>query len=189
MTSDCPLTMKCQVSGDDCGLESDQPHCVVYTGNICYGSSHSPSHHLQYCSHDSDCNGSDHCVSPPLNQCTGTPNVCNLAPGVCNNHTDNNCTATSNTCSAPSNVCNLPPANTCQLPGSATDTCVANSQQTPGPIRMCKSVQTVCSSDSSCPSGDLCGPATSRTVVAKRAISKVVMNNYDLVNFDLMTFW
>jgi hypothetical protein len=189
MTSDCPLTMKCQVSGDDCGLESDQPHCVVYTGNICYGSSHSPSHHLQYCSHDSDCNGSDHCVSPPLNQCTGTPNVCNLAPGVCNNHTDNNCTATSNTCSAPSNVCNLPPANTCQLPGSATDTCVANSQQTPGPIRMCKSVQTVCSSDSSCPSGDLCGPATSRTVVAKRAISKVVMNNYDLVNFGLMTFW
>jgi len=47
----------------------------------------------------------------------------------------------------------------------------------------------VCSKDSDCGTGDLCGPATSRTVIAKRAISKLVMDNYPLVNFGLMTFW
>ena len=187
-TSDCPLTMHCQVSGDSCGLETSQPHCVVYSGNICYGGS-SGSHHLAYCSSNDYCHNNDHCVSPPLNQCTGTPNVCNLPSATCNMHTDNKCTATTNTCSIPSNTCNLPPANNCQLPTSATDTCVADSHGTPGPIRMCKGSQLVCSSDSSCGSGDLCGPATSRTVVAKRAISKVVMDNYQLVNFGLMTFW
>jgi hypothetical protein len=54
---------------------------------------------------------------------------------------------------------------------------------------MCKGSQIVCSRDSDCGSSDLCGPATSRTVIAKRAISKVVMDNYGLVNFGLMTFY
>jgi hypothetical protein len=54
---------------------------------------------------------------------------------------------------------------------------------------MCKSSQVVCSKDSDCGSSDLCGPPTSRTVIAKRAISKLVMDNYPLVNFGLMTFW
>jgi len=54
---------------------------------------------------------------------------------------------------------------------------------------MCRSSEVVCSQDSDCGSGDLCGPATSRTVIAKRAISKLVMDNYPLVNFGLMTFW
>ena len=188
-TSDCPLKMQCQVSGDSCGLETDQPHCVVYSGNICYGGSANETHHLASCSKDSYCHGNDHCVSPPLNQCTGTPNVCNLPSATCNMHTDNKCNPTTNTCSIPANNCNLPPANNCQLPASATDTCVSNTQGTPGPIRMCKESQVVCSRDSDCGSSDLCGPATSRTVVAKRAISKVVMNNYELVNFGLMTFW
>jgi Tfp pilus assembly protein, tip-associated adhesin PilY1 len=190
-TSDCPLKMHCQVSGDSCGLEADQPHCVVYSGNICYGdtSHYPPTHHLDSCSKESTCHGDDHCVTPPLNQCTGTPNVCNLPSSTCNMHSDNSCTATSNTCSIPANNCNLPPANNCQLPASATDTCVSNAHGTPGPIRMCKSSQVVCSKDSDCGSSDLCGPATSRTVVAKRAISKLVMDNYPLVNFGLMTFW
>jgi hypothetical protein len=104
-------------------------------------------------------------------------------------HTDNKCTATTNTCNIPTNICNLPPANNCQLPVSSTDTCVSDTHGTPGPIRMCKSSQVVCSKDSDCANSDLCGPATSRTVVAKRAISKVVMNNYQIVNFGLMTFW
>jgi hypothetical protein len=104
-------------------------------------------------------------------------------------HNDNKCTATTNTCNIPTNTCNLPPANNCQLPVSSTDTCVPDSHGTPGPIRMCRTSQVVCSRDSDCGSSDLCGPATSRTVVAKRAISKLVMNNYDLVNFGLMTFW
>ncbi len=188
-TSDCPLTMQCQVSGDSCGLESDQPHCLVYSGNICYGGY--GTHHLAYCNSDSYCSTShgDHCVSPPLNPCVGTANVCNLPPGVCNMHTDNKCTATTNTCFTPTNTCNLPPGNNCQLPVSPTDTCVSDPHGTAGPIRMCKSSQVVCSRDADCGSSDLCGPATSRTVVAKRAISKVVMNNYQLVNFGLMTFW
>jgi len=104
-------------------------------------------------------------------------------------HTDNKCTATTNTCSIPTNTCNLPPANNCQLPASLTDTCVSNSQGTPGPIRMCQSSMVVCSKDSDCGTGDLCGLPPPRTVIAKRAISKLVMDNYPLVNFGLMTFW
>ena len=190
-TSDCPLTMKCQVSGDSCGLATGQPTCLVYSGNICYGdsSSNPPNHHLSSCSKNSYCHGNDSCVSPPPNLCIGTPNVCNLPSATCTMHTDNKCTATTNTCSIPTNTCNLPPANNCQLPASLTDTCVSNSQGTPGPIRMCQSSMVVCSKDSDCGTGDLCGPATSRTVIAKRAISKLVMDNYPLVNFGLMTFW
>jgi len=93
-----------------------------------------------------------------------------------------------NTCSIPTNTCNLPPANNCQLPASATDTCVSNTHGTAGHPHV-PEFEVVCSQDSDCGSGDLCGPATSRTVIAKRAISKLVMDNYPLVNFGLMTFW
>jgi hypothetical protein len=55
---------------------------------------------------------------------------------------------------------------------------------------MCRIAQTVCAKDNDCSAaGDSCGPATSRAVIAKRAINSVVTNNYDVVNFGFMTFW
>jgi len=181
-SNDCSTYMHCQYSGDSCRSTSD---CPVYTNKICDGGwrdGHS-------CQLNGDCTGGGTCIPPPANPCTGTPTVCNLPPGTCNWHTDNKCTATTNTCSAPPNTCVIPPANTCQQPASMTDTCVPSPLGTPGPIRMCATSQVVCAKDSDCGSGDLCGAATSRTVIAKRAISKVVMDNYPLVNFGLMTFW
>ena len=179
---DCSITMHCQYSGDGCRATSD---CLLYTTKICDGGNHDG----HSCSSDSDCWWWGHCIDPPANPCIGTPDLCVLPGGVCNMHTDNRCTATTNTCSAPTNTCTLPPANTCQTPSSTTDTCVPSPSGIPGPIRMCKASQLVCTRDSDCGSSDLCGPATSRTVIAKRAISKVVMENYPLVNFGLMTFY
>jgi hypothetical protein len=55
---------------------------------------------------------------------------------------------------------------------------------------MCLIAQTVCKKDADCTtSGDACGPATSRAVIAKRAISSIVNNNYKLLNFGLMSFY
>jgi hypothetical protein len=180
--SDCPTTMRCRQSGDDCRSDSD---CPVYASTICDGGTRAG----QFCHYDGDCSGGGHCLPPPGNPCTGTPNLCNLPTGTCHIHTDNRCAETMNTCSEPANTCIMPPANTCQLPPSATDTCVPSPQGTLGPIRMCAASQLVCARDSDCGDGDSCGPATSRAVIAKRAISKLVMNNRQLVNFGLMTFW
>jgi len=181
--TDCSMNMSCQYPYNPADCRADSG-CPVITYKLCLtGRDLGRS-----CSRDSDCRDSAHCAVPTSNPCIGTPNLCNLPAGVCNMHTDNNCTAITNTCTIPPNTCSVPP-NTCQLPASATDTCVPNTQGTPGPIRMCAASQVVCARDSDCGSTDTCGPATSRTVVAKRAISKVVMNNYDLVNFGLMTFW
>jgi hypothetical protein len=179
--TDCTMTMTCQFSGDRCRTSGT---CPVYTSNVCNGGWNDGNP----CRYSSDCWGGS-CIAPPPNPCVGTPNVCNLPPGVCNMHTDNSCTTTGNSCSAPANTCTIPAANTCQKPASSTDTCVPSPQGTPGPIRMCAASQVVCSKDADCGGTDTCGPATSRTVIAKRAISNVVMNNYDLVNFGLMTFW
>lgn len=180
--SDCPLNQHCQFSGDPCGPNAS---CTSYTTRICDGGWRDG----RSCTWDSDCGWGGDCIDPPANLCMGIPNQCVLPGGVCDMHTDNRCTATTNTCSAPSNTCVIPAANTCLTPASSTDTCVPSPTGIPGPIRMCKGSQVVCGRDSDCGTGDLCGPATSRTVIAKRAISKVVMDNYPLVNFGLMTFY
>ena len=180
--TDCPMTMTCQFSGDQCRTTSD---CPVYTSNVCSGGWNQGNP----CTSSSQCYGYS-CIAPPANTCSvGTPDVCNLPAGTCSSLKTNTCTTTTNTCAVPSNTCTLPPANTCQTPVSTTDTCIPSSHGTPGPIRMCVTSQLVCSQDSDCGTGDTCGPATSRTVIAKRAISQVVMDNYSLVNFGLMTFW
>ncbi|MBN2559497.1 MAG: hypothetical protein JXQ75_01015 [Phycisphaerae bacterium] len=76
------------------------------------------------------------------------------------------------------------------MPISGTDVCIPSPQGTPGPIRMCRVAQTVCQRDSDCTTaGDACGPATSRAVIAKRAVAAVVNNNYKMLNFGLMTFY
>ncbi len=179
--TDCPMSMRCQASGDRCRTTND---CPLYTNNVCHGGWNDGNP----CTKDGQC-PSGSCGPPPANTCTvGTPDLCNLPVGACGTQHTNTCTAITNTCSVQANICTIT-NNACQTPTSTTDTCVPSSNGTPGPIRMCVASQLVCSRDSDCGSGDLCGPATSRTVIAKRAISKVVMDNYALVNFGLMTFW
>ena len=179
---DCPTHMRCQHSGDNCRSDLD---CPAYASPICAGGTRDG----RFCHSDGDCSDGGHCLPPPANPCAGTPNLCDLPAGTCTMHTDNRCTAIASTCSVPANTCIMPPPNTCQLPASATDACVPSPQGTPGPIRMCAASQIVCAKDSDCGGNDLCGPATSRAVIAKRAIGKLMMNNYQSVNFGLMTFW
>jgi len=179
--SDCPSYMRCQASDDQCRADRD---CPLFPRNLC----HAGKNDGRPCRAGSDCPGGD-CMPPPANPCTGTPNLCNMPAGTCNMHTENRCAAIGNPCSVPSNTCTMPPANTCQLPARATDTCVPTPQGTPGPIRMCAASQMVCSRNADCGDSDTCGPATSRAVIVKRAISRLVMNNYDAINFGLMTFW
>ncbi len=68
----------------------------------------------------------------------------------------------------------------------------ATPARSPRPARstgMCRTALTKCSKDTDCPTGDTCGPATSRFVIAKRVLSSIVANNTSLVNFGLMTFY
>jgi hypothetical protein len=67
--------------------------------------------------------------------------------------------------------------------------CVKNTT-TRATIKMCRLAQTMCLNDSHCTTiaGDTCGPASSRMVIAKRVLSRVVQEFRDTVNFGFMTF-
>ena len=55
---------------------------------------------------------------------------------------------------------------------------------------MCRESQNICNDDGDCNvSGDSCGPASSRMVVAKRVIRNIVAANANVVNLGLMTFY
>ena len=71
----------------------------------------------------------------------------------------------------------------------ANDFCVTNST-TAAPVRMCKQTLKKCLNDSHCNGGpgDTCGPASSRMVIAKRALNAVVQDFSTSVNFGFMTF-
>lgn len=178
---DCPNTKYCSVDtrfschyDTDCPLQ-DTGTCLISKA-VCNGSNRR-------------CSRGDTCVYPGQT-CTGAPNECLFTPDTCVTKTDNTCIAAANTCSAPANTCVLPPTNTCIPPASTTDVCNPDRHGTPGPIRMCRLSQTVCTRDSDCTTtGDACGPATSRAVVAKRAIADIVNNNHKMLNFGLMTFY
>jgi hypothetical protein len=178
--SDCPSYKKCNLTNDGCRIDTDCP-------NPSYGAC--SGNGSQCNKSNKKCPSGQTCIYP-AQTCDGTDNICNLPQDTCVTKTDNTCTATSNTCSAPLNTCVLPPVNTCLQPASGTDVCIPSSHGTPGPIRMCRLAQTVCQRDSDCStSGDSCGPATSRAVIAKRAISSIVSSNYKVLNFGLMTYY
>ena len=54
---------------------------------------------------------------------------------------------------------------------------------------MCQRKQTLCNTSADCPVGDVCGPPSSRAVIAKRTLSRVVQESYNIVNFGLMSFY
>lgn len=175
---DCPAVSQCQYTGESCRRASD---CPTPTSGTC-------SFTGATCRKNKDCWSWESCTFL-ANPCVGVATSCVLPQDVCNPAT-NNCVAAANTCNAPSNTCVVPPVNACIQPASSSDTCVPSPQGTPGPIRMCLIAQTVCKKDSDCStSGDSCGPATSRAIIAKRAIANVVASSSSMVNFGLMTFW
>jgi hypothetical protein len=192
--ADCPLLTSgtCSVGGRTCSRDGDCPglkHCQgnatscsadTDCGGTCFGS-HS------YCDTKTKCRGNDLCVLSSA--CVSGDNVCVLPQDTCAK-VDNTCVAANNTCNVTANTCVTPPANTCIPPRSQNDRCDANASGVSVPLGMCRIAQTVCLSDSDCPtSGDSCGPATSRAVVAKRAVTSIVNNNHAMLNFGLMTFY
>jgi len=141
------------------------------------------------CTDGSQCPGSGNRCEWPANRCDGIgSNPCNRPRTACNVSSTNACNAVANNCNAPSNVCIPGSTNRC-LGGITNDTCMSAPGSTPGPIMMCRTAQTRCTRAQDCPAGDTCGPATSRTVMAKRALTNIVQGNFNLINFGLMTFW
>lgn len=179
---DCPSYKRCSVTNDSCVLDTD---CPLQSTGLCSGLPANTVCNSGY----RRCPSGQTCVFSGQ-RCLGNDNNCNLPLDTCDAKTDNTCLAATNTCATPPNTCVYPPTNTCVQPASPTDTCVEAFGGKPGPIRMCIIGQTVCKNDSDCKTtGDSCGPATSRAVIAKRAISAVVQGNFKLLNFGLMTFY
>lgn len=179
---DCPSQSKCQYTDETCRGTTECPVDVGKGRCALSGKT---------CVNDNQCDKgvSEKCVYWS-NPCVGPPNPCTMPHTPCQMHTDNACTAVSNNCVTPANTCTTAVPNKCVPPASLTDTCNPGAKGTPGPIRMCRIAQTVCTQNSHCTAaGDSCGPATSRMVVAKRSINSVVTKNYDIVNFGFMTFW
>jgi hypothetical protein len=176
---DCPSYKHCSATNDSCSADGD---CPQQSSGTCSSSGST-------CSRYRSCPSGQTCVYASQT-CNGTDNVCSLPQDTCVAKTDNACSAATNTCGNAVNHCILPTGNVCLQPASLTDTCVESTNGPPGPLRMCIHAQTVCRNNVDCKTaGDACGPATSRAVIAKRAISSVVQNNYKLLNFGLMTFY
>jgi hypothetical protein len=178
--TDCPSYKSCEATQDRCRIDAD---CPFPSRGTC-------SDNGDRCNDtNKKCPAGQTCLYP-ANPCVGSDNVCALPLDTCTLKTDNTCIATSNACSAPANTCLNPPPNNCIPPASPTDVCSPSPHGTPGPLRMCRVAQTVCQRDADCATaGDACGPATSRAVIAKRAVASVVNGNYQMLNFGLMTFY
>lgn len=178
--SDCPVKTRCQVTDETCQAAAD---CPGPSKGRCSDTGST-------CNNNNQCNSGATCVYW-TNACVGASNPCTLPHSKCANiaSSKNTCVAQTNTCTAHPNSCVSPGANTCVQPVSATDTCVEPNKGPVGPIRMCATAMTVCNNDGDCPTGDTCGPASSRMMIAKQAINTLVSTNYDTVNFGLMTFY
>ena len=57
------------------------------------------------------------------------------------------------------------------------------------PAQMCQDSGMWCRDDSDCPSGDTCGPASSRMMIVKRALRRVITDNADKVSFGFINMY
>lgn len=166
------------------------------TGETCTNATDCPAISVGYCSKKKsktctkDCGKDGSCVFPQ-NLCTSEANECLLSFGTCKYLTGN--AAKNNKCKSDNNVC-TPGANTCVIthknacvPAPGGESCKLGA--TALALKMCQNKQTLCASDADCPPGDTCGPPSSRAVVAKRALSRVIEDSSSIVNFGLMTFY
>jgi hypothetical protein len=179
----CANAAQCPARAKAC---SDNPGRACTTVNDCGGTCKKGSHAA--CTNNTQCTsgGSDYCdfsgktCSEPANSCVLPRQACNQV------YSDNICQDT-NSCVPDPNHCTGAATNQC-LGGTTGDLCNASGTVTGS--RMCRITQYKCDSDSDCTaSGDSCGPATSRFVIAKRVIRNMVSANANVVNLGLMTFY
>lgn len=179
--ADCPPTKACS-SGYHCRTDWD---CLghSYTRGYCTGDN------SVSCQNNHDCHNVGGVCVLPANTCKGVDNPCDIPHDTCL-ATPGTCNATTNACVPQTNTCTPAPPNVCNEPPHPNDVCVPSPDGAPGPIRMCRISQTVCRKNADCrTSGDSCGPATSRAIMAKRAVAKLVENSSSMVNFGLMTYY
>ena len=139
-----------------------------------------------YCAKASDCSKSSASCITTTGACSAANNKCNFPSYPCTVSQASNPCIDTNACVGVANTCTPGPTNNC-LTGKAGDTCKITA--TGSSTGMCRTALTKCSKDSDCVTGDTCGPATSRFVIAKRVLSSIAANNSSLVNFGLMTFY
>jgi len=159
---------------DSCGLATGQPTCLVYPGNICTatpltGHNQPPPS----CSSSSHCRGNDKCVTraQPVYR---HAQVCNLPSATCTIHNDTSARA------PPTPAPSRPTPATCRQPTTAS--CPPARLTHACPTHTGRPVPSACARIRS---GVLQGlglrqrrfvrASHSRTVIAKRAISKLVM--------------
>jgi hypothetical protein len=135
------------------------------------------------CTVDSDCGSGNTCVKRCSNNtatsCTSNSNC--SSGGVCGKLCSNDTSGTLCTTDA-----DCPNDDYCSV--FANDTCMTTGA--PEASKICQVGQNRCKTNADCPtSGDSCGPGTSRLVVAKRVVGRIVAGYYTTVNFGLMTFY
>src|SRR3569623_1001800 len=195
--SDCPLksTGTCATGGDTCTSASS---CSVKlcgdrattctADSQCGVCSRGTSSRGTYCTRNSDCTRSGATCSVTAGSCTNINNTCSIPNYRCQLQPAPTLCRETNSCVGPANTCTPGPSNTC-APGTVSDSCNFAST-TPSALGKCRISLLKCQKDSDCPtSGDDCGPATSRVVIAKRVLADIVNNNSGIVNFGFMTFY
>jgi hypothetical protein len=183
---DCPQwgdKGKCAATGDPCnGPCASAKKCSV-TGETCDTTTPCPqnktkgycaSNPTKACSSDKQCKDSS-CIFPG-NACGGQDNFCKHPHRPC--HKPDEAKWGPNTCIQRTNKCEIPPP--------AKPVC---EQPSANKIMMCQSGGTVCTKDADCEKGDVCGPPTSRAVIAKRSLRQVIQETAGAVNYGFMTFW
>ncbi|HEY4186374.1 MAG TPA: PilC/PilY family type IV pilus protein, partial [Polyangia bacterium] len=195
--SDCPLKSSgtCAFGGTSCTSVSSctvklcGDRATTCTADAqCGVCSKGTSSKGTYCTSTSDCKSSGAKCQSTTGSCTVNNNKCNIPNYSCQIQQPSNACRETNACVGPANSCTAGPANPCMM-GAVADTCnLANN--TTSAIGMCRITLLKCQKDSDCPaSGDDCGPATSRVVIAKRVLADIVNNNAGIVNFGFMTFY
>jgi hypothetical protein len=194
--SQCPLQAAgtCAVGGGTCTTASTcaklcGDHATTCSADSgCGVCSKGNSKKGTYCTQASDCTSSGAKCNVTSGACSANNNKCNIPNYTCQIQQATNPCKETNSCVGPANTCTAGPSNPC-LAGTLTDTCNLGTNTTSA-IGMCRITQLRCQKDSDCPaSGDDCGPATSRVVIAKRVLSDIVNNNTGIVNFGFMTFY
>jgi hypothetical protein len=178
----CANAAQCPTRAKVC---SDDPTRTCTTVNDCGGTCKKGTHPA--CTTNAQCTASGDYCDFNGKTCSEPPNSCVMPRIACNQVYDDNACQNTNSCVPDANPCTGVQTNAC-LGGTATDVCNANG--TVSGSRMCRVTQYKCDNDSDCTSsGDSCGPASSRMVIAKRVIRNVVAANANVVNMGLMTFY
>ena len=195
--ADCPLKSSgtCAFGGQTCTSVSScsvklcPDRATTCTADAqCGVCSKGSSSRGTYCQSNGDCTKSGAKCQTSSGACSVNNNKCNIANNTCQISQPVNPCKETNTCVGPANTCTPGPANTC-VAGTQSDSCNLAANSTSA-IGMCRITLLKCQKDSDCPaSGDDCGPATSRIVIAKRVLADIINNNSGIVNFGFMTFY